>query len=199
MDLTRLLAIALVTSTLAACASSTAIPLARGDTTTEGFRYCAPKPILIVSGGSATVHYIPDCSREYAAKLTAFLTKNHTQLQFDTNGILKQVDANLDATGPLTSFFTLLGEAAKAKVPLSSLLSESAAEETGGVIAVFSFKFREDGEFDLVPIPLSSAHMLKLPKTAGGGGGSGGAPAPHVQPQTPDKNGKPDKKDKKTK
>ena len=79
------------------CAYVTAQPVKPGDRI-NGIRIYDVKPLLVVTGETVTLQYVPNYNRAYALRFGAFLAKNHFQASM-TNGLLTNVNANLDSTG----------------------------------------------------------------------------------------------------
>lgn len=159
--LTRMLVSLSVAAGLAGCAYVTAVPVKPGDKV-SGIRIYDVKPILVVNGAEAQIHIVPNYNRAYALQFGAFLAKNDFTAKM-TNGVLSEVQANMDST----EFISLLKELLKTVGP-KGLSGEAQKAANGGVqdrFQVFDFVFDRDG--NLVALrPLISQPDLLHVKTA---------------------------------
>ena len=141
-NIARIVACVGLASIVGACAGTTAIPVSSDDIKTEGFRYAETKPILIVTSDGPEVVFIPNKDRQYAVRFYAFLAKNKSSMHL-SNGMLTQIDADLDTT----KIIDLLSQVLDKIAPDAT---DNAAVEVGGgdLLQVYDFVF--DGNGNLI-------------------------------------------------
>lgn len=122
------------------CAYVTAQPVKPGDRI-NGIRIYDVKPLLVVTGETVKVEFVPNYNRAYALRFGAFLAKNHFQASM-TNGLLTNVNANMDTTAIVEVLKTLAD-----KVPVG-FSGTGAPAATGGLkdrFQVYDIVFDDDG------------------------------------------------------
>jgi len=167
------------------CAYVTAQPVRPGDRI-NGIRIYDVKPLLVVSGTSVTLQYVPNYNRAYALRFGAFLAKNHFQATM-ANGLLTNVNANMDST-EFIKVITALIE--KLPAPGTGFSGPAAPETPGGIkdrFQVYDIVFDDDGNLVGLKPLLIEPHLLHV-NTASAAQGFGALPvqqpaAPVVVPQ----------------
>lgn len=128
-DNARLTVVQLLAATaLAACASTTVVPVAY-DSNASGFRIYDVKPILVVNGTSAEIKLIPNFNRAYAVQFNSFPAKNHTSIEIKEQATVGKIDAELDTT----SVVSLLQNVAPSLLPKDLGTREGGQGGTGKV------------------------------------------------------------------
>jgi len=125
---------------LASCATTTAKPVKYSDTTTEGFRFYDPQPLLVVTCQQVQIAEVPDFERGYAVQYRAYLAKNESSMK-TASGLLSESSAKLDDTA-LLSLLQAWGE--KALGAVESLAGLGAATVSGtipGMLGVYRLTF----------------------------------------------------------
>lgn len=145
----------------AGCAYVTAQPVKPGDRI-NGIRIYDVKPLLVVSGESVSLQFVPNYNRAYALRFGAFLAKNDFQAAM-SNGVLTSVHANMDTTAIIELLKTLAD-----KIPVGPAGANAAARTAGGVkdrFQVYDIVFDDDGNLvALRPLLVEGQHhLLKTP------------------------------------
>ena len=126
---------------LSGCAYVTATEVT-SDRAASGIPFYGEKPILVVSGDSAEIKFIPNPSEKYALQYGAFLAQNTVNLVRNENGTLQKIDAVLDSTAVLDTLESL-GET------ILTASGEDQANFVGdpaGSVTVFDFIFDDAGQ-----------------------------------------------------
>jgi hypothetical protein len=178
--LKKMLPFLLAILAISACSYTTAEPVPFGDHRTSGFRFYEAKPLLVITPQSTTIVYVPDFERGYAATFGAILTKTHTDIKIN-NATLAEVSGDLDATGPLSGFFSYASTALQQGAKLGGVISENITGGVPGKYGVFEFEVNGTGQITgLHPItpPDFLKQLVDVPIPAAGGSpasGGGGA------------------------
>jgi hypothetical protein len=161
---------------IGACSYTTAEPVQFADRETSGFRFYEAKPLLVITPQSTNVIYVPDFERGYSAKFGAVLTKNKSNIKI-TNSALAEVEGDLDATGPLSGFFSYASTALTQGAKLGGVISETLTGGVPGKYGVFEFELDSAGRIvGLRPIT-NSAFVSKLINISSTGTPSNAGPA----------------------
>jgi hypothetical protein len=134
-----LLSFALLAGT--GCAMTTAIPVHPDDKFTWGLRVYDSKPLLFVTKTGWNVVFVPNYSKAYAVRFDAFLAKNKSKVTLDNGTLTGLVDVDVDST----AIIPLLQDIAKSVLPGGG--QGGNITETGELIAVYEFRFDEQGNY----------------------------------------------------
>ena len=149
------------------CAYVTAQPVKPGDRI-NGIRIYDVKPLLVVTGDSVSIQYVPNYNRAYALRFGAFLAKNDFEASV-SNGILTTVKANMDSTDFIKVLTALIE---KVPGPAKGFSGPGDKEAPGGIkdrFQVYDIVFDDDG--NLIGLkPLLIAPNLLHVKTADAAG-----------------------------
>ena len=159
------------------CAYVTAQPVKPGDRI-NGIRIYDVKPLLVVTGETVTLQYVPNYNRAYALRFGAFLAKNHFQASM-TNGLLTNVNANLDSTG-IIELLKVLAE----KIPEGFSGAGAPAAAKGGIkdrFQVYEIVFDDDGNLVGLRPLLHESQLLRVRTGSSAQGFSGGGGTVVVQ------------------
>jgi hypothetical protein len=159
------------------CAYVTAQPVKPGDRI-NGIRIYDVKPLLVVTGETVSLQYVPNYNRAYALRFGAFLAKNDFQAQM-SNGLLTSVHANMDTTAIIE-----LLKALAAKIP-EGFSGAGTPAAKGGIkdrFQVYEIVFDDDGNLvGLRPLLLES-QLLRVKTGSSAQGFSGGGTVVVPQP-----------------
>ncbi|WP_299737242.1 hypothetical protein [uncultured Roseobacter sp.] len=169
---------------LAGCAQLTAVRVTDENPNPTGLPLYGTKPILVVTGQSATIEFIPNLNEKYALQLRTFLAKNDTTLTFNPNGTLQKSETALDST----SAIPIVEKALDKLVPVAPTTSGALDGQSATKVRVFDFVFNPDGTVhlrEIGPGALLVGGVGKTPATAGkapsqtgGKSGAGGSLKP---------------------
>jgi hypothetical protein len=182
----KMLGILTTIVSMSACSYTTAEPVKFADRDTDGFRFYDVKPLLVITPTNTNVIYVPDFERGYSAQLGAILTKNKSIIKIN-NSVLSEVEGDLDATGPLSGFFSYASTALTEGAKLGAVISESISGGVPGRYGVFEFELDDAGQIvNLRPItgPTFLDQLINVPSSgATGDSGSAGGGNTVVGPQ----------------
>ena len=139
------------------CAGTTAVPVSRTDTRTQGIRYYEVKPLLVLRTSdkgvaSWDVIFVPNYNRGYALQFAAFLAKNDVEAEFSDGGALKKIGSKLDSTAAI-DLIKLAAQVATGS-PLKSMSPSPGRSAGPQPPAIYEFVFDDEGNLTgLRPLP----------------------------------------------
>lgn len=128
---------------LSACAGTTAQRVRYDDDTARGLRFYDPMLLLVVTCHNTEVVVVPDLERGYAVESRAVAAKNDFTVKAQ-EGLLAEVGAKLDSSGPL-SIFQGAGTKAVEKGPAFAALGASIGGTIPGMEGIWRFALDGNG------------------------------------------------------
>jgi len=142
----------------AGCAYVTAVPVSP-HSQVEGIRIYEAKPILIVTGETATVQVIPNYNRAYALRFGAFLAKHNFSADFN-NAMLVKLTSDQDTT----KIIDLLGKVAERLLPGTGTSSNTNGGAPGR-FGVYDFVFDDAGNLVALRPLLDARTLSRVPQS----------------------------------
>jgi hypothetical protein len=148
----------------AACTYVTAVPTSPNNPA-EGIPIPTVKPMLVVSGGQASILYVPNPNRSYALRFGSFLAKH--DFNFDLqNAMLSKMDSKQNSTEVPIALINLISKAVEKGTPIGAAFSGQANDAAGGPIQVYDLIFSDDGDLIGVRPVLNPQDFIRMPKSA---------------------------------
>lgn len=151
-----------VTLIISACSYVTAVPTTKY-APTEGIPIPTVKPLLVISGGQASILFVPNMNRTYALRFGSFLAKHEFSADLQ-NGMLTKLSSKQDGTDVPIALIKLVQAAVEKGVPIGAAFSGQVNDAAGGgLVQVYDIIFSEEGDFIALKPLLHPQDFIRMP------------------------------------